>query len=81
MNKKALLSIIGAVLGIPLSYYFQSEMVKAKMGGIGGYLEHFDQIAKNSEYFGNVVISVIVFAIVGLAIGYFIDESEAKKSK
>jgi phosphotransferase system glucose/maltose/N-acetylglucosamine-specific IIC component len=81
MNKKVLFAIIGAILGIPLSYYFQSEMVQSKMGGIGGYIQHFDQIANNSNLLGNVVLSVVIFAVVGVVIGYFIDENEAKKAK
>ncbi len=79
--KKVTFAIIGAILGIPLSYYFQSEMVKSKMGGIGGYLEHFDQILDNSNLIGNVILSIVIFAIIGGLIGYFIDENEAKKAK
>jgi phosphate/sulfate permease len=78
---KATFAIFGAILGIPLSYYFQSEMVKSKMGGIGGYIQHFDQIANNSNLLGNVILSVVIFAFVGGVIGYFIDENEAKKAK
>jgi len=78
---KVLFAIIGAILGIPLSYYFQSEMVKSKMGGIGGYLQNFDKIANDSNLLGHVVLSVVVFALVGGVIGYFIDENEAKKTK
>ena len=81
MKKKVLFAIIGAILGIPLSYYFQSEMVKSKMGGIGGYLKNFDKIVDNSNLLGNVVLSVVIFAIIGGVIGYFIDENEAKKTK
>jgi hypothetical protein len=78
---KVLFAIIGAILGIPLSYYFQSEMVKIKIGGIGGYIQHFDRIANDSNLFGNVVLSVVIFAITGGVIGYFIDENETKKTK
>ncbi|MDO9154536.1 MAG: hypothetical protein Q7U47_12685 [Paludibacter sp.] len=81
MNKKVLFAIIGAILGIPLSYYFQSEMVKNKMGGIGGYIQHFDRIVNDSNLLGNVILSVVIFAVVGGVIGYFIDENEAKKTK
>ena len=59
--KKVTFAIIGAILGIPLSYYFQSEMVKSKVGGIGGYLTHLDEIIKNSNLVGNVILSVIIF--------------------
>ncbi|NQU84920.1 MAG: PspC domain-containing protein [Mariniphaga sp.] len=79
--KKVSFSIIGAILGIPLSYYFQSEMVRSKVGSIGGYLENFGDIVDNSDLLGNVIISIIVFALVGGVIGYFVDENEAKKTK
>lgn len=79
MNKKVLFAIIGAVLGIPLSYYFQSELVKTKMGGVGGYLRHFDEITHNSNLLGNVFLSMVIFAIAGGVIGYFLDQNEAKK--
>jgi hypothetical protein len=36
MKKKVLFSIIGGIIGIPLSYFFQPEIVKSKVGGIGG---------------------------------------------
>jgi ABC-type antimicrobial peptide transport system permease subunit len=80
MNKKGLFAIIGAVLGIPLSYYFQSEMVKAKVGGIGGYLKHFGDIVNNANLLGNVVLSVLIFTIVGGLIGYFVDKNEVEKN-
>ena len=79
MNKKVLFAIIGGVLGIPLSYYFQNAMVQAKVGGIGGYISHFDKILSEGNLMGNVVLSVIIFAIIGFVIGYFIDKSETKK--
>lgn len=80
MKKKVLFAIIGAILGIPLSYYFQSEMVRVKVGGIGGYLQNFGDIASNGNLMGNVILSVVIFALVGGIIGYFIDKSEEKKT-
>lgn len=79
--KRRMFAIIGAILGIPLSYYFQSEMLKGWIGGIGNYLQHFGQIVANSDFIGNVIVSVIVFASVGGIIGYFIDENETKKEQ
>ncbi len=79
MNKKVLFAIIGGVLGIPLSYYFQSEIVKTKVGGIGGYLKYFGDIVSDANLLSNVVLSVVIFVIVGGIIGYFIDKSEDQK--
>jgi cobalamin biosynthesis protein CobD/CbiB len=81
VSQKVAFAIYGGILGIPLSYYFQSEMVKNKVGGIGGYLKNFGQIVDNSDLLANVIISVIIFAIIGGVIGYFVDENEAKKTK
>ncbi len=77
MNKKILFAIMGAVLGVPLSYYFQSDIVKAKVGGIGGYMRHFGDIADNSNLLGNVFMSVAIFALAGGVIGYFADKRAA----
>ncbi len=78
--KKVIFAIIGAILGVPLSYYFQSSMVQAKVGGIGGYLKNFGEILNNGSLLGNVILSVIIFALVGGLIGYFIDKNESKNT-
>lgn len=78
--KKVPFAIFGAILGIPLSYYFQPEMVRAKVGGMGGYLKNFGDIVNNSDLVGNVILSVVIFAVIGGVIGYFIDENEAKNT-
>jgi hypothetical protein len=77
--KKVTFAIIGAILGLPISYYFQPELVRTKVGGIGGYFNHFGDILKNSDYLGNVILSVLIFAIIGGLIGYFIDKNKVKK--
>ena len=81
VSQKVAFAIYGGILGIPLSYYFQSDVVKNKVGGLGGYLKNFGQIVDNSDLLANVIISVVIFAIVGGVIGYFVDENEAKKIK
>lgn len=73
--KKTIFTIIGAILGLPLSYYFQPEMVKAKIGGISGYVKHFDEILEAEDLIGNVIIGVVVFALIGFIIGYFMDKT------
>ena len=80
MKKKVLLASIGAILGIPLSYYFQPALVRAKTGGIGGYLQNFGDIISEGNLVVNVILSVIIFALVGGIIGYFIDKIEEKKA-
>ncbi|MHB1279456.1 MAG: hypothetical protein ACYC1Q_13795 [Bacteroidia bacterium] len=79
--KKVTFAIIGALLGIPLSYYFQSDIVQAKVGGsMGGYMRHIGDLMDNSNIMGNVLLSMAVFAVVGLVIGYFMDVN-GKKSR
>jgi len=78
MNKTTF-TIIGAIAGLPLSYFFQPEMVKAKVGGLAGYIKHFGDILDEPDLYGNVVAGVVVFALVGLLIGYFIDKNEAAR--
>ena len=73
--KKVLFAIIGAILGIPLSYYFQPEAVRAKVG-FSGYLEHFNEILDKGELLGNVIFAVLIFAALGFVIGYFMDKNE-----
>lgn len=78
--KKVLFTIIGGVLGLPLSYYFQPEMVRAKIGGISGYVKHFDEILEAKDLIGNVIIGVVVFAVIGFVIGYFMDKNASPKT-
>ena len=40
-GKMVTFALIGALLGIPFSYYFQSEMVQRMAGGITGYVKNF----------------------------------------
>lgn len=73
-------TIIGAILGIPLSFYFQTELVQTKVGGMSGYLRHFSEVLDSKELVGNVIVSVIIFAIVGAVIGYLVDNARAKSN-
>ncbi|MGB3343251.1 MAG: hypothetical protein WBA61_05020 [Aequorivita sp.] len=77
---KLLFTIVGAILGLPLSYYFQPDMVQVKIGGINGYVQHFDQILESKDLVGNVVMGVVVFAIIGFVIGYFMDKNAVQKT-
>lgn len=81
--------LLGGLLGIPLSYYFQSDMVQnygSLYGNTGmfSYLKNFTTIVDEyDKYVGNgwdivfnVLVSIVVFALVGGAIGYFMDKDE-----
>lgn len=79
-NKTITFGIIGMVLGIPLSYFFQSEIVKRYGGNSGmiNYLRNFTSIVDEYDaYIGNgwdiiynVFLSIIVFTLIGGTIGY-----------
>jgi len=78
--KKTIFTIIGAILGLPLSYYFQPDMVQAKIGGIGGYIKNFGEILEEKDLVSNVIMGVVVFAVIGFVIGYFMDKNANQKT-
>ncbi|HET8736316.1 MAG TPA: PspC domain-containing protein [Pricia sp.] len=88
-SKIVTFGLLGAVLGIPLSYYFQSDIVKfiGETSGMFSYLKNFAQTVDDyNEYVGsgweivlNVLLSIVVFSIAGGAIGYFMDKKETDK--
>jgi membrane-bound metal-dependent hydrolase YbcI (DUF457 family) len=73
MNKKNL-AVLGAVLGIPLSYYFQSGFVKTLAGGVGGYLKNLDTVIDHEGSLHNLLIGVAVFSLVGFLIGFILEK-------
>jgi F0F1-type ATP synthase assembly protein I len=73
-------TIIGALIGIPLSFYFQTELIQLKVGGMSGYLQHFSQVLDSKELAGNVLVSMIIFALIGALIGYLVDNARAKSN-
>jgi phage shock protein PspC (stress-responsive transcriptional regulator) len=88
MNRMKTFGLLGAVLGVPLSYYFQSDMVKNYNGGNGmvSYMRNFFKIAEEyNKFLGNgwdivfnLFLSVIIFAIIGVVAGYLLDKRENK---
>jgi len=85
-GKMVTFALIGALLGIPFSYYFQSEMVQRMAGGITGYVKNFVTIVDDVDRFvgsgmdiiWDALIGVVVFTLIGGAIGYFMDKSKQK---
>lgn len=88
-NKIITFGLLGALLGIPLSYYFQSDLVKnyGSNNGVFGYLRNFIKMVEEyNEFVGNgwdiifnTFLSMIVFALIGGASGYFFSKKESGK--
>ena len=74
-NKIGFFVNLGAVIGIPMSYYFQDEFIKSASQGISGYLQNFGDLVEEN-YMSNVLVSVIVFAIIGGGIGYYLEKNK-----
>ena len=78
--KKIILSILGAILGIPLSYFFMPAEIKEKVGNISGYIKHFKDIWELEDFRINVIISIVIFTLVGFTIGNFLDKKTNEKN-
>lgn len=79
-------TLIGLIIGVPLSYYFQTDWIQNATGSIAGYFEYLGNATQNKisenqakNLGSNILTSVIIFGIVGLLIGVII--SRTKKSK
>ena len=75
--------LIGAVIGIPGSYFFQNEMVRAKFGGVGDYVLKFggmfDSKAWDMGVPQNMLLGIAVFAAIGAVIGFVIGRTTKKQ--
>ncbi|WP_108425836.1 PspC domain-containing protein [Flagellimonas amoyensis] len=85
-GKMVTFGLLGALLGIPLSYYFQSTIIQNYGGNSGmfSYLRNFVSMVDEYDRFVgngwdivfNVLLSIVVFALIGGAVGYFMDKNE-----
>lgn len=76
MNKTWGFSILGAILGVPLSYYFQPDAVQAKLT-LPKYIQELPEIMKseNPDIIAPVVLSVFLCTLIFGIIGYFMDKN------
>jgi phage shock protein PspC (stress-responsive transcriptional regulator) len=73
-------SILGAVLGIPLSYLFQGEtIIYFSGGGIAGYISNLYTVIQDWNLLSNILLSIIIFLFIGALWGYLIEKNESKK--
>ncbi|MGB3343247.1 MAG: hypothetical protein WBA61_05000 [Aequorivita sp.] len=73
MREILIFTLIGGLLGVPLSYFFQSSS-----RSMASYLRHFDD-GLSEDFLGNVIIGVIIFAVIGTIIGYIINKKGLPK--
>ena len=60
--------MLGCILGIPFSYYFQPSLVRAKLT-LGDYLSRLDKVFEEPELAVRVVLTCVVLTVVGYLIG------------
>lgn len=74
MNKTVVFTIVGAILGIPISYYFQPSIVQNKLT-LGQYLSNLPQILGDTtaDFLTPVLLSCVICAIALGVVGYFMD--------
>ena len=73
--------IIGAIIGIPLSYYFQAELLQ-NFVSLPKYIANIGDLMSNTKYVDltpNIFKSMGIFATVGGAIGLIWDFSSKSK--
>ena len=73
--------LIGGILGIPGSYWFQSSYIRQKMS-LGEYVKAlFEAFAGKMELaegmFSNIMISCVVCALVGGFVGFLVSYSKS----
>ena len=71
-------SLVGAVIGYPLSYYFQHPMLRNKVP-LGKYISHISDVLGEEDFRGTAIGTWIVALIVCTAIGFAIGVSRKPK--
>jgi hypothetical protein len=70
--------IVGVILGYPLSYYFQSGAVRAKIS-LGQYIQQCFEIIGNKDLLPAVFLGFVVAIGVCAAAGFFIGQAQDQK--
>ena len=75
-NKKSeSFAFIGGILGIPLSFYLQRDIVQ-KIGLKGYIMGLFDLIKEDINVLVNLIISIAIFSFIGYLVGKYQDKIE-----
>jgi ABC-type phosphate/phosphonate transport system permease subunit len=68
-------AFIGGILGIPLSFYLQRDIVQKI--GLRGYIKGlFDLIKRDNDVLVTLIVSIAIFSFIGYLIGKYQDKSE-----
>lgn len=70
--------IAGVMLGYPVSYYFQSSTLRAKLS-LGEYLSKASEIVGTKDLQSSVVLGFVVAIAVCVAAGFFVGKSMDQK--
>lgn len=83
MKKSGQFTIIGLLLGIPISYWFQVERLRSKISLVE-YIKEIPSFFTNynadySEFADNVLLSCIIFAVIFGFIGSLLEKPKQKE--
>jgi len=75
--------VVGVLIGFPLSYYFQPEMLQ-NFVSLSKYTSNIFDLMSNTRFVDltpNISKSVGLFALIGGVIGFFADKNVNQKTK
>lgn len=75
---KFICTIVGIFISYPLSYYFQSSMLRNKLS-LGEYVQKFGDVIADKDLVGNVLISLMVCCVLGFVLGFILDSVSSKQ--
>ena len=80
MNKKTILGIVGFLMGLPLSYFFQPEKLRA-VYSVTDYLGSLPDLLSSDkgDFASPIIITCIITTAIGILIGYFLDQAEEQQ--
>ena len=87
MAKRWIFALVGFVVGGPLSYFFQSEMIRMKMPfgeyAVRAHSMLFDSRAwQNDPFVGNIALTILVTCVVCAVALYIVGYSlEGKRRR
>lgn len=71
---------IGALIGYPLSYYFQPEALRLKVP-LGKYIQHISDVFGDKDLRSTAIVTWIVAIIVCAVIGSVMGQNADQKQK